>query len=41
MQHQHLQSSGRDINVKHYIVQISDKALADMEEIYEYIAVQL
>ena len=27
--------------MKHYTVQITDKALADMEGIYEYIAVQL
>lgn len=27
--------------MKHYVVQITDKALADMEEVYEYIAVQL
>ena len=41
MQYLHLQSLGRDTNVKNYIVQITDKALADMEEIYEYIVVQL
>lgn len=28
-----LQSLERDIDMKHYIVQITDKALADMEEI--------
>lgn len=27
--------------MKHYIVQITDKALEDMEEIYDYIAMQL
>ena len=27
--------------MKHYTVQITDKALADMEEIYNYIAEQL
>ena len=27
--------------MKHYKVQITDKALADMEEIYNYIAIQL
>ena len=27
--------------MKHYTVKITDKALADMEEIYDYIAIQL
>ncbi|MCM1190198.1 MAG: type II toxin-antitoxin system RelE/ParE family toxin [bacterium] len=27
--------------MKHYTVQIADKALADMDEIYEYIAIKL
>ena len=27
--------------MKHYTIQITDKALADMEEIYNYIAIQL
>lgn len=27
--------------MKHYTVQITDRALADMEEIYNYIAIQL
>lgn len=36
-----MQSSGKDIDVKYYIVQITDKALADMEDIYEYIALRL
>lgn len=27
--------------MKRYIVQITDKALADMEEIYDYIAIRL
>lgn len=37
----HLQSSGRRIDMKHYIVQITDKVLADMEEIYNYFAMLL
>ena len=41
MQLLHLQSSGRDTDMKHYTVKITDKALADMEEIYDYIAIQL
>ena len=36
-----LQSLERDTDMKHYIVQITDKALADMEEIYDYIAIQI
>ena len=34
----HLQSSERRTDMKHYIVQIIDKALMDMEEIYGCIA---
>lgn len=41
MQHRHLPSSGKTTNMKQYIVQITDKALVDMEEIYTYIAKQL
>lgn len=41
MQHPHLLSLGRNINMKQYIVKITDKAFADMEEIYNYIAEQL
>ena len=37
----HLQSLGRNTNVKRYIVRITDRALADMEGIYDYIAQQL
>lgn len=37
----HLQSLGRITNLKQYSVQITDKALAGMEEIYTYIAEQL
>lgn len=33
-----LQSLGRVINMKQYAVQITDKALGDMEDIYNYIA---
>jgi plasmid stabilization system protein ParE len=41
MQQPHLQNSGRAISMKQYSVQITDKALEDMEEIYTYIAEQL
>ena len=41
MRHLHLQSLGKGIDMKRYIVQITDKALADMEEIYDYIAMRL
>lgn len=41
MRLQHLQSLGRNINMQQYKVQITDKALADMEAIYNYIAIQL
>ena len=41
MQLPHLQSSGRIFDIMQYKVQITDKALADMEEIYSYIAEQL
>lgn len=36
-----MQSLGKGIDMKRYIVQITDKALADMEEIYDYIAIRL
>ena len=32
---------GESLSMKQYKVQITDKALADMEEIYNYIAIQL
>lgn len=38
MQQMRLQHSGRSIYMKRYIVEITDEALADMEQIYEYIA---
>lgn len=38
MQLQHSRSLGRAIK---YVVRITDRALADMEEIYNYIAIQL
>lgn len=41
MQHRHLPSSGRNTEMKQYTVQITDRALADMAEIYIYIAEQL
>lgn len=41
MQLRRLQSLGKVINMKQYIVQITNKALVDMEEIYTYIAEQL
>ena len=34
----HLQSSGRVINMMQYNVQITDEALEDMEQLYNYIA---
>ena len=36
-----MQSLGKGIDMKRYIVQITDNALADMEEIYDYIAIRL
>jgi plasmid stabilization system protein ParE len=41
MQQPHLQNLGRATSMKQYSVQITDKALEDMEEIYSYIAEQL
>ena len=38
MQQLHLQSSGRVINMMQYNVQITDEALEDMEQLYNYIA---
>ena len=32
---------GEPLNMKQYKIEITDKALADMEEIYNYIAIQL
>lgn len=41
MQRLRLQSLGRNIEMERYRVQITDRALADMGEIYSYIAEQL
>lgn len=38
MQQMHLLNLGRTISVEHYAVEITDEALADMEQIYNYIA---
>lgn len=38
MQQLHLQSSGRVINMRQYNVQITNEALTDMEQLYNYIA---
>lgn len=36
-----MQSLGKSTNMKQYKVQITERALSDMEEIYSHIAVQL
>lgn len=42
MRQMHLQSSGRIINImKQYTVEITDEALADMEQLYNHIAYTL
>lgn len=38
MQRKRLQNSGRIIDVKHYTVEITNEALADMEQLYDHIA---
>lgn len=38
MQRMHLQNSGRSIDLKRYKVQITNEALADMEQLYNHIA---
>lgn len=38
MQQMHLQSSGRITNMMQYNIQITDEALEDMEQLYNYIA---
>ena len=38
MQQVHLQNLGRIISMKQYTVEITDEALADMEQIYNHIA---
>lgn len=38
MQQVHLQNLGRAINMKLYTVEITNEALADMEQLYNYIA---
>lgn len=41
MRKTHLPNSGKLISMKKYIVEITDEALADMEQIYHYIAHEL
>lgn len=41
MQQTHLQNSERIIRMKQYAVEITDEALADMEQLYNYIAYNL
>ena len=41
MQRKRLQNSGRIIDMKHYTVEITNEALADMEQIYNHIAYAL
>ena len=38
MQRKRLQNSGRIIDMKHYTVEITNEALADMEQLYNHIA---
>ena len=38
MQLKRSQNSGRIINVKHYTVEFTNEALADMEQLYNHIA---
>ena len=38
MQQVHLQNLGRAINMKLFTVEITNEALADMEQLYNYIA---
>lgn len=38
MQRKHSQNSGRIIDMKHYTVEITNEALADMEQLYNHIA---
>lgn len=41
MRQRHLQSLERSINMKRYTVEITDEALADMELLYNHIALKL
>ena len=41
MQRKRSQSIGRIIDVKHYTVEITNEALADMEQLYNHIAYDL
>lgn len=41
MPEKHFLNSGRIIKMKLYIVQITDEALQNMEEIYNYVAIEL
>ena len=38
MQRRRLQNSGRIIDMKHYTVEITNEALADMDQLYNHIA---
>ena len=38
MQRRHLQNSGRTVDMKRYTVQITNEALADMDQLYNHIA---
>ena len=38
MQQKRSQNSGRIIDMKHYTVEITNEALADMEQLYNHIA---
>ena len=39
MQQKRSQNSGRIIDMKHYTVEITNEALADMEQLYNHIAI--
>lgn len=41
MQKKYLQNLERNISMKQYTVQIADEAIADMEQLYNYIAYNL
>lgn len=41
MQKRYLQNSERSINMKQYTLQITDEAITDMEQLYNYIAYNL
>ena len=41
MQQKHLKSLGKSISMRRYTVEITDEALADMERLYNHIALKL